>query len=228
MRKGAGPPGCESPFDALARVLSRTGALATLRIRLAHLTGNRSAWSPLFTKSPFAIPLGDALARAGIPYTLHNLTTLELDGFSNIDYLLRAAPRLRRLCLRLSGGFPQYVNVELVRGLAHVPQLRELLYTPATLRVRGETTVNPLDGLDAAGDVFWNFPDDGEDATAIPEDVRARVELIHAIGVVVPRLETLDLETRWYGKGTAFCTPHEILPSTVSPFISNMCLEYHC
>jgi hypothetical protein len=219
VRRGTGPPGCESPFDGLARILSQTPSLSAFRILVANLTGTRSAWSPLFAKSPFAIPMNDALCRSKARISLPNLAILELDGFSNIDRLLQAAPNLRRLRLRLSGGFPQYVNVELARGLKYVPQLRELVYTPSTLRVRGETTLNVIDGLEGAGNIFWDIP---EDETSTANESRMRVELIHDIGSRVPLLQNLVLETRWYGRDIKFCAPHEILSPNVSAFEINL------
>lgn len=218
MRRGTGPPRCESPFDGLAQILSRTPSLSAFRILIANLTGTRSAWSPLFAKSPFAIPISDALCRSKTHISLPNLAILELDGFSDIDRLLQAAPNLQRLRLRLSGGFPQYVNVELVRGLKYVPRLRELVYTPSTLRVRGETTLNAIDGLEGAGDTLWNFPGEAEDEISIADESRMRVELMHDIGSRVPLLQNLVLETRWYGRETKFCAPNEILSPIVSTF----------
>lgn len=218
VRNGTGPPGCESPFDGLARILSRTPNLSAFRILIANLMGAHSAWSPLFIKSPFTIPMSDALCRSGVHISLPNLTTLELDGFSDIDRLLRATPNLRRLCLRLSGGFPQCVNVELVRSLKHVPQLRELVYTPSTLCVRGETTLNPIDidGVGSAGDILWNFPGEAGDESPIEDESWRRVELIRAIGSRTPFLQNLVLEARWYGREPKFCAPHEILSPNVS------------
>lgn len=84
------------------------------------------------------MPMSEALARSGTSISLEKLITLELDGFSNIDRLVQAAPNLRTLRLRLSGGFVQQVNLELVRALKHASRLRELVYTPATLRLKRE------------------------------------------------------------------------------------------
>lgn len=216
VRRRAGPPGGASPYDAVAHILSHTTALNTLRIQLAHLTGPQSAWSPLFHESPFAIPLSDALSRSNIPFTLPNLHTLELDGFSNIDRLLKVSPELEILRLRLSGGFSDLANAELVRAVGYVSGLQELTYTPGTLRLEKERT--PV----ALANGHWNFQQDAEDAdeedglALSNEEMCARVELVQELGLKLPTLKSLNLETKSYGSDVSFTTPQEILPSIVS------------
>lgn len=223
VRRGPGPPELNSPYDALARILSRTKELDTFRVRIAHPTSALSAWCPLFARTPFTIPLTDALTRSKVPFTLKNLRTLELDGFSAFDCLLQAAPNLRRLCLRLSSGFPQSTNTELVRGLKHVPQLRELVYSPTTLRLR-RSSFNELDNPDA---LFWNLAgaDEGQTAPSELEEVGAEVRLLRTIGATVPLLESLDLETRRYSGEVAFCASQQILPNNVSLFPKLLCVN---
>lgn len=213
-----GPNTYLSPFDALARILSRTPHLSTLRIQVARISGPQSPWSPLFIKEPFAVPMSEALARLSTTnsFRLEKLVTLELDGFSNIDALLQAAPNLRTLRLRLSGGFAQHVNLELVQALKHASGLRELVYTPATLRLKKEATVP----LQVANGLFWNFAHEDEDEDQVnaspTEEMHARVEFISALGAVVPCLEVLDLRTRWFGlEQSSFYAPQELVPSTV-------------
>ncbi|KAF9520331.1 hypothetical protein BS47DRAFT_754093 [Hydnum rufescens UP504] len=103
-------------FDSFAAVLSRTPALRTLRIRVAELTGQRSGWRKFALVQPFGIPIGppllEALHSADSAVTLPQLQTLELDGFEDVDPLLRLTPNLDRLCVSLSAGFWRGMNTE--------------------------------------------------------------------------------------------------------------------
>ena len=217
VRNGSGPPGCSSPYDCLAKILSQTPRLQHFRIRVATST---STWASLY-KRPFAIPLSDALMRSRFPISLPNLKTLELDCFGDLHKLLAATPNLRILRLRVSGGFPEDTNHDLVRSLAYVPKLEELSYTASTLRMKefGSGMRGPAGDEDDA----WGTPGDGPVILPNPDairekEARAKLKLIENIGKALPHLQHLDLQARWIGrKRTTFIVPEELIPASVRP-----------
>lgn len=193
-----GGPIWQSPYTALTEVFRNAKNLEALRIRVAQLTGAYSAWRRTPISRPEGIPLGLALTRAlatAMPANrkleLHKLNILELDAFSDIAPLLRLTPNLQRLRLELSAGFAQCVNTEFIEALRHTPHLKELIYTPESLRVSSSPmwfdailAIVDFDHLDGDGD-----EDSEEDRSA---------ELLNAIGDKLSHLEFLDLQRRWY------------------------------
>ncbi|KAF9509787.1 hypothetical protein BS47DRAFT_126787 [Hydnum rufescens UP504] len=189
-----------SPYSCLAHILVHCAGLETLRIRVAELSGARSAWGKFALSHGFAIPIGRALADALSLWpraSLSRLKTLELDGFQCIGPLLRMSPNLESLRLCLSGGFPPFTNAELVRSLKFVPKLRHLEYTPESLRVHV-----------LSSEIFPPIGDDDDD---IPVGGGSNSELIKALGTALPELETLDLQTRFFGDDIYFCSSLESL-----------------
>lgn len=208
-------PGHQSIYTSLVKVLSQTRAIQALRVRVAENSGPRSAWRRFALSQAVGVPWGpaieEALATHNIrPFTLPMLQTIELDGFEDLAGLLRLTPNLSSLSTSLSAGFAQRTNLQLVEALKLVPELKELTYTPESLRMRSFAAPREDE-----------FPQHGVAVgEATPSDVvESTVELVKALGEVIPRLEKLDLQTRWYGYGVYFC-------STVDPIQAEASRRY--
>lgn len=127
---------------------------------------------------------------------LKRLKTIEFDALSDVSPLLRIAPNLETLRMNLPCGYAQYTNYQLITALQYVPKLRALTYSAESLRVGTFHRVRSLEPTAFAemeeSDEYWS------------------VELIKSIGRVAPALESLDLQSRWYGVGGEvlfpFCT----------------------
>lgn len=211
-----GGPIWQSPYTALAEVFRRAKRLKALRIRVAELTGAYSAWRRTLVSRPDGIPLGLAFSRAlaaTMPAStrpvLHSLITLELDTFSDIAPILRLTPNLERLRLELNAGFAQYLNIEIIDALRHTPHLKELIYTPESLRV-SSLPMWGFGAMLAIVDVDHLGNDEDEDRSA---------ELLGAIGNKLAHLETLDLQRRWYrGGGVVFPSSEEVITPEVGAY----------
>ncbi|KAF8338073.1 uncharacterized protein EI90DRAFT_3041505 [Cantharellus anzutake] len=150
---------------------------------------------------PFGRSMGDMLGNQ----MLTQLKLIEMDGFQDLEPLMRLTPNLKVLRLTMSSGFSQSANAELVQALAHVPHLRELVFSPETLRLYTPFTEDNLLG-------------DFDEITEVTEN-GTNVEIIKSIGKLVPELEILDLRNRWFGmKGMFF-------PPSVEPIRSNALVE---
>lgn len=181
-------------------MIAQTPYLAALRILVGESTGERSPWTRSFLIRPDGIPVGNVLksALAGVA-KLQHLKTIQLDAFSDIAPLLRIAPNLECLGLHLPSGFVQYTNEEFVSALRYVPHLRRLSYSAESLRVTKPER-------DEAAGLF-------EDEL-IAMDVRdegASADLIMAIGKALPKLESLDLQSRWFGDEVLFSTSSDCI-----------------
>lgn len=215
--------GYESIFTSLTHILSRTPALRSLRIRVAENSGIRSAWRRFALSQATGLPFGPAFQEAlevndAKSFTLPMLHTLEMDGFEDISPLLQLTPNLSCLRMCLSAGFAQRGNMELVEALKLVPGLKELAYTPESLRLHGWT--GPRDD---------EFPDHGGiDLEMEPVEVpESSVEFIKALGQTLPGLETLDLHTRWFGGNEIyFCASAKPIEVEVSYFSYLLLIEY--
>lgn len=195
-------PHYESIFTSLATVLSRTPSLSSLRIRVAENSGTRSAWRRFALSKATGLPFGpafqEALQNGGIgSFALPMLHTLEMDGFEDISPILQLTPNLASLRLCLSAGFAQGSNLEFLEALKLVPNLRRLAYTPESLRLHGWTGVRDDD---------FAFPEHGGidmelEHVEVPE---SSVEFIKALGQALPRLESLDLFSRYFGGNDIF------------------------
>lgn len=182
-----------SPFAVLGQVLSQTPSLRALRILVAESTGERSPWTRAFLHRPDGIPVGNVL-KSALAYvnSLRYLTIIQLDAFSDIAPLLRIAPNLESLHMRLPSGYAQYINPELVSALRNVPNLRELKYSAGSLHVYTLSRDRDMN-------IFMN---EAEDVNL--RDESGSAELVAAFGKILPRLESLDLQSRWYGDEILF------------------------
>lgn len=190
----------DSPFLSLARILCKAPSIAALRIKIAEPSGSRSGWRKFGLASAggisFATPLFAALpllesggtCRPAKISILPALKCLELDGFQDFEAVLRLTPNLDTLRLVISAGYSQHVNTELISSLRHVPKLRNLVYTPNTLRAQTER--------DGTGN-------------------GSRGVLLEIAGLL-PQLETLDLQTRHHRHSIYFCSSSEPIPPNVS------------
>ncbi|KAF8341645.1 uncharacterized protein EI90DRAFT_3034707 [Cantharellus anzutake] len=158
---------------ALIHILSQTPALHALRVLVAELTGQSSAWSRF------------SLAVTALPRFI--------DALDDIEPLVLLAPNLEILRMNKSSGYEADANTHLVKSLANLPNIRELAYSPESLRMNEETGVQAeLEGLEV------------EDADGSTKKDDGSVGLIHAIALAAPSLETLNLQTRWYGEDIRF------------------------
>ncbi|KAF8328550.1 uncharacterized protein EI90DRAFT_3064554 [Cantharellus anzutake] len=218
---GASP---QSPHSALLTVLCKTPSLLSLRIRVAKLTGPDSAWTKSALYAARDIPVGHAFSEAydelNTKFKLQNLKALELDAFEDIEPLLILTPNILSLKVVVSGGFEQTSNAGFVKALRSVPKLRHLTYTPETLRVKGS-----IRGINVLLDGIVDDDDDDDD-----DDVEASegsIELLTKIGESCSDLETLDLETRWYGLDEIHfpASPEPLDPASllsISPLFPNL------
>jgi len=179
----------QSPYISLAHILSHANHLQALRIRVAEPSGARTAWRKFGLARAGGIIFGralDAVWPTSLPKNvLSNLRILEMDGFQDVEPLVRLAPHLRYLRMALSAGYSQAVNDEIVRTLRCVPELRHLSYTPDTLRLTNA------------------------------DDNNSSVGLLLAIGKSLPCLETLDLQTRYHRHSIYLCSSSQQLVQEV-------------
>lgn len=131
---------------------------------------------------------------------LRELKTIQLDALSDVAPLLRIAPNLEDLRMRLPCGYAQYTNHEFVAALQYVPNLRRLTYSAESLRINIFQENVLTDTLEIAMD---------------QRDEDSSVELICSIGKMLPRLELLDLQSRWYGDEILFPSYEECISSEV-------------
>jgi hypothetical protein len=174
-------------------VIGQTPYLRALRILVAESKGERSPWSRSFLIRPDGIPVGNvlqsSLAHVG---KLKRLKTIQLDAFSDIAPLLRIAPNLESLSMRLPSGYAQYTNEGFVYALRYVPRLRRLAYSAESLRIAQSERAEAVDLFE--GELI-SMDTRGETGSA---------DLVAAIGKALPKLEFLDLQSRWYGDEILF------------------------
>ena len=193
------------PSRALVHILSQTPSLRALRVLMGELTGPSSGWSRFSLGRTRSLPVGYAISHAlsSFPhFSLPEMKILEVDALEDIEPLTAITPNLEVLHMNLSSGYDIYANGRLINALKHVPRLRELAYSPESLRM-GEILE------------MQESPDDDEMGTAqeAAEMNDGSAEFIRAIGQVVPSLETLDLQTRWYGEDIRFVESSEPISS---------------
>ncbi|KAG8967096.1 hypothetical protein FRC03_010737 [Tulasnella sp. 419] len=188
-----GPPGSPPPLiQVLCSILVRTPHLQSLVIRLAKASTRSSAWKHFSFRSrgielarSFRSCLSKALRELetlnpngsqGSPlhqgFILPDLTYIHLDALEEIFPLLRIAPNLAHLSVRMLEGFDTASCEQLVSDLEWTKprKLRSLAFSPRSLHLPG------LDDTSAAG-----------------------VELLRELGRVCPGLEELDLKVHAYG-----------------------------
>lgn len=196
------PPSSSSPYTSLITILRHSPSISALRILVAESTGDNSPWTRTALQRPDGIPVANALSvllssssssKKALKFKLPCLKTLELDALSDIAPLLRLAPNLENLKLNLPNGFAAYTNAQLVEGLKNVPSLKCLSYAAESLRV------TPYD------------EDEGEG------EMRG-AELLMMIGEVLPCVEVLDLQARWYGDEVMFPLAVEAVSPEVGLF----------
>lgn len=205
------PSASRSPFLSLGKVLAQSSSITSLRIRVAESSGADSAWSRTNLVRIDGIPISKALKRT-LPASLRlkNLKNIELDGFSAIAPLLRIAPNLESLSVSQPSGFAQCTNEEFVDALSFVPRLRELVYTPESLRVT--STINDIQAA-------MEIDDEDESRVEVPvKEVDYSAELVREIGTVLPQLESLSLQVRWHGEEMVF-------PASEEPITQQALLE---
>jgi len=99
--------------------------------------------------------------------------------------------------------------------LKSVPKLRELAFSPDSLRLVRRSDEN---------DEILTPPDGNMDPY-----VESSTEFVQALGETLPRLEYLDLRTRWFGYGIYYCSSSEPILAQVSiryvPELRNVKLE---
>ncbi|KAF8314369.1 uncharacterized protein EI90DRAFT_3022369 [Cantharellus anzutake] len=198
------------PFLCLISILSRTSRIHTLRMRVAHALGTHAFPRRHSSVLDAGLPVGRAIAdalRHVEPFDLLSLRGLEVDGFQDMECLLRLAPRLERLRLSMPAGFGMGVNEQLVRALTCVPQLKELSYDPVTLSLpRGAVHYDNDSDVESEGE------EDDKDFEDDP--AKSSCDLLVALGRILPNLEVLELQPRWFGTVTLFCSSSP-LPANV-------------
>lgn len=100
-------------YRSLAKILSRSYNLCALRIRIAEVSGSHSAWRQFGLTRALEISFSSQFQSAltsFAPFGLPRLETLELDGFQDVEALLRLSPNLEILRMRLSAGFSKSAN----------------------------------------------------------------------------------------------------------------------
>ncbi|KAF8332672.1 uncharacterized protein EI90DRAFT_3122413 [Cantharellus anzutake] len=199
-------------------VLRCTPQLHTLRIRVAEYTGRRSAWRKFGLRRAQGIPLARSFELAKqltLPHseqslTLPKLKVIEADGFEDVNPLLQLAPNLQVLRMSISAGFSMDANAKLVEGLRSVPKLRELAFSPDSLRLAHTTMDEDEDEDDDHGDVPLPPADGGRnDRYMVGESGGGSAAFVKVLGEMLPLLEALDLRTRWYGYGIYYCSSSE-------------------
>lgn len=197
------PPSSSSPYNFLVAILRQAPSIIALRIRVAESTGERSPWIRSVLQRPDGIPVANILSPllSMKKFKLLQLKTLELDALSDIAPLLRITPNLEQLHLNLPNGFAAYTNSQFVEALQYVPKLMSLSYSAESLRSTGFDEDEESDEIRVNGEV---------------EDNERNGELVAKIGEVLPHLEVLDLQSRWYGDEVAFPLAVESVESEVS------------
>ena len=201
------------PFSCLITILSRTSHMHTLRMHIAHGLGTHSSWQHFSLARVAGIPMGRALAdalRHVDEFDLPSLRVLELDGFQDVECLLKLSPQLQRLKLRMSAGFGLGINEQLVEALRYVPGLKELSYDPITLGL-------PRNVMEDEGEVEELEYEEQQD-----EEIHSSVgsgdsscDMLVALGQALPNLEVLELQSRWFGSIVLFCGSSEPLSADV-------------
>jgi len=205
---------------SLANILSKTPRLTKLRLT----TSDPSAWDafPLMHAHGISIQksLQHALHSSSLPpFTLPNLRKLELHGIEGIAPLLQLAPNLESLHLLLSAGFALGVNRELVEALDFVPNLKVLAYSPDTLRLQSPTASPDANARTLNDDENTGVNGNENMGSRLPPS-RGSADLLIAISRKLPLLESLDLQTRWFGESTYFCSSSEpISPEVCHRFL---------
>ncbi len=200
-----------SPFVSLSGILAHTPEIRALRILVAKSSGADCAWTryPLGRALgiPMTLPIQSHLAASPHgAFILPSLRILQLDGFQGITPLLRLAPNLEVLHMRISAGFAHSVNDELVKAVRHVPKLRELAYTPYSLGLSPHVFENGDEGTKASEAYALRNP--------------SSVSMLKALGDALPHLRILDLKTRWHGNEILFCSSSEPIDAEVSKPLS--------
>ena len=196
-----------SPFVSLSEILTRTPEIRALRILVAKSFGTDCAWTRYPLGRALGIPMALAMRShpAAFPHDvpmLPSLRILQLDGFQDITSILRLAPNLEVLHMRLSAGFAHSVNDELVKAVRYVPKLRELAYTP--------------DSLGLSPPVFEKGDAGSEASETYMPPNSSSVGMLEALGDALPHLRILDLQTRWHGNEILFCSSSEPIDAEVS------------
>ncbi|KAF8330151.1 uncharacterized protein EI90DRAFT_3060881 [Cantharellus anzutake] len=196
-----------SPFLSLSRILSRTPEIRALRMLVAKPSGSDSAWARCPLGRALGISMDSAMQSSlalssQTAFKLRSLRIIQLDGFQGITPLLQLAPNLQVLHLRLTAGFAHSVNDELVNAARLVPGLRELVYTPDSLRTSFPSAFNGAGG---------GHPEMGMemDETNMKFNASSSVGMLKALGETLPHLRILDLQTRWHGNEVLFCSSSE-------------------
>lgn len=173
-------------YTSLATILSKMPLLVELRLSVLDVT----AWNafPLVQAHGVSIHALQYALDSLAPFKLLRLKTAQLDGIEDVSPLLALAPNLENLSLSLSAGFALSVNQSLLDALELVPKLKRLAYTPDTLRVE---------------------PPMREQTHDLRSRATGTADLLVAIGERLPVLESLDLQTRWFGEVTYFCSSSE-------------------
>jgi hypothetical protein len=201
---------------SLVNILSKTPLLTTLRLA----TSEPSAWNAFPLMHAHGISINETFQQHAFSssslrprFTLPNLRTLSLHGIEGISPLLQLSPNLESLHLSLSAGYALGVNRELVRALEFVPKLKNLAYSPDTLRLYPPAS---------SSSVIVNAARETQTSTSGASGPRqGTADLLVAIGQKLPLLESLDLQTRWFSDSTYFCSSSEpISPEVRSPFSS--------
>lgn len=190
---------------SLINILSKTPLLTTLRLA----TSDPSAWNafPLMHAHGISInePFQHLAPSLCPPFTLPHLRTLSLHGIEGISPLLQLTPNLETLHLSLSAGYALAVNRELVQALEFTPKLKNLAYSPDTLRLY--PPASSIAAINAARGSQTNGNANSGVSAQAPR--RGTADLLVAIGQKLPLLESLDLQTRWFGESTFFCSSSE-------------------
>lgn len=192
----------ESLYGVLIGLLCQTPRIITLRMRVAEMLGVRSGWGKFAmshrNNGCYGIPIGRAIGEAirttGI-LSIPSLRSLEMDGFQDIELLVKLAPNLEALTMCMSGGFAPYVNAELVWALQGSPILKRLVYTPTSLDLDASVLRLPAGKRETSGSTLG---------------------LLEAIGRLVPHLEALDLQARTFDESVEFRSRIHLTPLDVS------------
>lgn len=189
-------PTCQLLCSSLASILSKTPLLRDLRV----LAADASSWNAFPLVHAHGISVHKAFQNSLHtipPFTLPYLRSIELNGIEGISPLLRLAPGLESLSVSLTAGFGLSVNRDMVETFKLVPRLKKLAYTPDTLRLESINT-------------------DGQDDIDAFAASRGSADFLVSIGKSLPLLESLDLQTKWFGESTYFCSSSEPIRATVS------------
>lgn len=212
--------GRKSIYVTLSNILARSPKLHSLRICVGETKCPRSASKLALCRAtglPFGPALTDAIKISEQPALfLPSLRTLEMDGFEDIAGILQLAPNLVSLRACLSAGLSQRPNVDLIHALKYVPKLRELTYTPESLRVQNLVVKAEVIPVEAeAGTEATEEVEEVEEAEK-PKVDESVLECVRVLGQLLPELERLDLQTKWFGNGTSGPSTNETVNAEVS------------